>query len=84
MIFMTLVKYMMVVLVTIKKDKNVYIILLFQLILTIIFDMFFVSNLSFSLKLGVNGIAITNIIINVMLLIVSLLLLYIKMIFNIL
>lgn len=76
MIFMTLVKYMMVVLVTIKKDKNVYIILLFQLILTIIFDMFFVSNLSFSLKLGVNGIAITNIIINVMLLIVSLLLLY--------
>lgn len=76
MIFMTLVKFLMVVLVTIKKDKNVYIILIFQLLLTIIFDVFFVSNLSFSLKLGVNGIAITNIVVNSLLLVVSFLLLY--------
>ena len=73
---MTLVKFLMVVLVTIKKDKNVYIILIFQLLLTIIFDVFFVSNLSFSLKLGVNGIAITNIVVNSLLLVVSFLLLY--------
>lgn len=76
MIFITLVKFIMVVLVTIKKDKNVYIVLVLQLILTILFDVFFVSTLSVSLNLGVNGIAITNIVVNLLLFVISLILLY--------
>lgn len=76
MVFSTLFKYLMVALVTIKKDKNVYIMLLIQFIITIIFDIFFVSTLSFSLKLGVNGIALSNIITNFILVIVAVYLLY--------
>lgn len=76
MLFSTMVRFMMVVLVTIKKDKNVYFVLIAQLFLTIIFDVFFVSTLSVSLNLGVNGIAITNIVVNGLLLVVSFYLLY--------
>jgi Na+-driven multidrug efflux pump len=76
MVFMTLVKFLMVVLVTIKKDRNVYAVMGVQLILTVIFDVFFVSTLSFSMNLGVNGIAITNIVVNALLLGVSIVLLY--------
>lgn len=76
MIFLTLVKFIMVVLVTIKKDKNVYIVLVFQLILTILFDVFFVSTLKISFNLGVNGIAITNIVVNLLLFVISIILLY--------
>lgn len=76
MIFSTLVRYLMVVLVTVRKDKNLYLVLLAQLFMTIIFDVFFVSTLDVSLKLGVNGIAITNIIVNGILVLVSILLLY--------
>ena len=42
-----------------------YIILAVQTVLSIIFDMFLISGLSFSAKLGVNGIAIANIITSV-------------------
>lgn len=76
MIFLTLVKFIIVVLVTIKKDKNVYIVLVFQLILTILFDVFFVSTLKISFNLGVNGIAITNIVVNLLLFVISIILLY--------
>ncbi len=76
MIFSTMVKYLMVVLVTIKKDKNLYIVLIVQLILTVIFDFFFVSTLDISLNLGVNGIAITNIVVNLLLVIALVFLLY--------
>lgn len=76
MIFTTMVRYLMVVLVTIKKDKNLYLVLLAQLVLTVIFDVFFVSTLSISLNLGVNGIAITNIVVNAILLVVAIALLY--------
>lgn len=68
MMFATSVRFIMVVLVTIKKDKNVYSVLIVQLVLTMILDIFLVSNLDFSLNLGVNGIAVTNIIVNALLL----------------
>ncbi|MBU4689573.1 hypothetical protein KQ873_00765 [Mycoplasma zalophidermidis] len=71
-------KFILVALITIKKDKNIYIPLILQLILTIILDIFFVSNLSVSLKLGVNGIAISNIIVSSAMLIISLVLLEIE------
>lgn len=74
-IFMTSVKFMLVILVTIRKDKNIYLVLLFQLILTVIFDTFMLSNLPISLNLGVNGIAISNIIVNMIIFVVTLYLL---------
>jgi Na+-driven multidrug efflux pump len=67
-IFATLVKFTMVVLVTVKKQKYLYFVLGLQMVLTIMLDMFLISNLGVSAKLGVNGIAITNITINILLL----------------
>lgn len=75
MIFSTTLRFLLVVLVTIRKDKNMYIILILQLLLTVILDTFLVSTLDISLKVGVNGIAVTNIIVNFILLIVALFLL---------
>lgn len=71
-IFMTSVKYIMVVLVTIKKDKNLYLVLLIQLLLTMFFDVLLFSSLPFSLDAGINGIPISNIIVNVILFVFSL------------
>lgn len=68
-VFFTLVKFSLVTLVVINKDKYLYFILALQMILTIVTDLFLVSSLSISLNLGVNGIAISNIIVNVFLLI---------------
>lgn len=66
---------MTLVLITIKKDKYLYIVLGMQMIFSILFDTFLISNLPCSAKLGVNGIAITNIIVNSLLLVVSIILL---------
>lgn len=68
-IFITLVKFSIVVLVVINKEKYLYYVLGLQMLLTIIFDVFFVSNLNFSLHIGVNGIAFSNIIANGLLLV---------------
>lgn len=75
-IFITLVKFVMVILVTIKKEKYLYLILGIQMVLTIILDVFLVSTLPISLNIGVNGIAITNIIVNVLLMLLALYFLY--------
>lgn len=75
-IFITLVKFILVVLVTIKKEKYLYFVLALQMVLTIILDIFLVSDLPVSLNIGVNGIAITNIIVNVLLLVLAIYLLY--------
>lgn len=74
-LFSTLIKFMMIVLVTIKKDKKMYTILAIQMILSIILDTFLISGLSISFNIGVNGIAITNIIVNIILLVTSIILL---------
>lgn len=76
MVFSTVVKFLMVALVTIQKDKNLYLVLIAQLILTMILDTFFVSTLEVSLNLGVNGIALTNIIVNLVLFVVAVVILY--------
>ncbi|MEG1613827.1 MAG: multidrug transporter [Clostridia bacterium] len=67
-LFSTLVKFITIVIVTLKKDIYLYFILGLQMFICILLDTFFVSNLSFSLKLGVNGIAYTNIIVNILML----------------
>ncbi|MDR2105404.1 MAG: hypothetical protein LBP51_06595 [Deferribacteraceae bacterium] len=60
----TLFKFMLTVLIILKKDGYMYLTLVIQMMLSILLDAFLVSNLDISLKIGVNGIAITNIIVN--------------------
>lgn len=71
----TLFKFMLTVLITLKKDGYMYLTLIIQMLLSILLDTFLVSNLKFSLNIGVNGIAITNIIVNCINLVICLLLL---------
>ena len=68
-IFMTLVKFSLVTLVVINKEKYLYYFLGLQMILTVLLDVFFFSNFGFSLDLGVNGIAFSNIIVNLFLMV---------------
>ena len=75
-IFSILSQFVLVTLVTLGKDKQVYTLTGVKLVLCVIFDTFFVSTLKCSLNLGINGIAITNIIINAILFAVTLFLLY--------
>ena len=72
-IFLILSQFVIVALITINKCKYLYMLTFTRLALCLICDTFLVSPLSVSLKLGVNGIGYSNIIVNVILLIVSLL-----------
>ncbi len=73
-VFGILYSFLLVSLVAIGKDKLVYIMTGAKLVLCIVFDTFLVSNLSISLKLGVNGIGISNCIVNLILFILELVL----------
>jgi len=75
LIFSVLANFVIVVLVALNKDKYIYIITGARLALCTIVDTFLVSTLSCSFNLGVNGIAISNIIVNVLILGISLILL---------
>ena len=66
-IFGILSQFALVGLVTLGKDKLVYILTGVKLVLCVIFDLFLVSNLACSANLGVNGIGISNIIVNAIL-----------------
>ena len=66
-IFAILFKFELVVLVELNKSKYVYAITAAQLILSIIVDTFLISQLNISMKMGVNGIALSNIITNALL-----------------
>ena len=74
-IFSLLASFLLVCLVTLGKSKYVYILTGAKLVLCIIFDTFFVSTLSISANLGVNGIGFSNIVVNLLLFIVSVILL---------
>jgi len=74
-IFVLLSSFILICLVTLGKSKYVYFLTGAKLILSIIFDTFFVSGLNISANLGVNGIGYSNIIVNIILLIISLILL---------
>ena len=74
-IFTLLSSFLLVCLVTLGKAKYVYILTVAKLVLSVIFDTFFVSTLGISANLGVNGIGYSNIIVNIILLIVSVILL---------
>ena len=67
--------FVLVGLVTLGKDRYVYILTAVQLGLCLLVDTFMVSTLPVSLNLGVNGIAFSNIIVSVLLLVTAILLL---------
>lgn len=64
-------KFITVLLITLDKRKYMYILLVIETGLTIILDTFFVSTLPFSLNMGVNGIAISNIVVSLVMVIVA-------------
>ena len=66
-IFSLSFNFVMVAMVTLGKEKYVYILTTVKLVLCLLVDTFMVSNLSVSLNLGVNGIAFSNIIVNIIL-----------------
>ena len=74
-IFALLATFLLVCLVTLGKSKYVYILTGAKLVLSVIFDTFFVSTLNISANLGVNGIGYSNIVVNLILFIVSVILL---------
>ena len=74
-IFLILTQFALVALVTVNKSKYLYVLTFARLLLSLICDTFLVSSLPVSLNLGVNGIAYSNIIVNILLLLVSLVLL---------
>ena len=80
-IFAMLFNFALVGLVTLGKDKYVYILTGAKLVLCVLFDTFLSSTLPCSLNLGVNGIAITNIIVNLILFVLSLMMLHKEEIF---
>jgi Na+-driven multidrug efflux pump len=66
-----LFRFISIVLVILKRNGKLLTLLAIQMILTILSDSFLVSNLPMSLKIGVNGIAIGNICVNLALVIVG-------------
>ncbi len=70
-----LFSFMLVALITLGKDKYVYILTGAKLVLCVLLDTFLTSTLPFSLNLGVNGIAYTNVIVNLLLFAVTVVLL---------
>ena len=70
-IFGILYSFICVALITIGKDRLVYAITAAKLLLSLILDTLLVSSLPVSLKCGVNGIGISNIISNLILFVVA-------------
>lgn len=73
-VFGILYSFMLVSLVAIGRDKLVYIMTGAKLVLSVILDTLLVSNLSFSMKLGVNGIGVSNCISNLTLFVLAIVL----------
>ena len=74
-IFSLAFNFIMVGMVTLGKEKYVYVLTTVKLVLCLLIDTFMVSTLQISLNLGVNGIAFSNIIVNVILVSVAIFLL---------
>ena len=70
-VFGILYSFLLVALVSIGRSKLVYIMTGAKLFLCVLFDTFLVSNLPISMKLGVNGIGVSNVFTNIILLIIA-------------
>ncbi|PKL23820.1 MAG: multidrug transporter [Spirochaetae bacterium HGW-Spirochaetae-3] len=62
-----LFRFISIVLIILNKNSRLLILLAIQMVLTIVSDTFLVSSLSISFQIGVNGIALGNIIVNLVL-----------------
>lgn len=67
--------FALVALVTLGREKALYLLTFLRLVLNIVLDTLLISELSFSLQLGINGVGYSNLIVNGLLLAVSLVLL---------
>ncbi len=74
-IFSLAFNFIMVGMVTLGKEKYVYVLTAVKLVLCLLVDTFMVSTLPVSLNLGVNGIAFSNIIVNIILVVTAIILL---------
>ena len=74
-IFYTVAQFLTLVIIVIKKYRYLYFLLMSQMLLTIVSDSFLISSLPFSFQIGIHGIAIGNIVVNMILLIIAILLL---------
>ena len=74
-VFSILTQFALVALVTVNKSKYLYALTGAKLVLCLVSDAFLVSTLPVSANLGVNGIGYSNIIVNALLLVVSIVLL---------
>lgn len=74
-IFSLAFNFIMVGMVTLGKDRYVYVLTAVKLVLCLLVDTFMVSTLPVSLNLGVNGIALSNIIVNAILVAIAIILL---------
>ena len=70
-IFLILYQFIMVVLVSVGREKYVYVITISKVVLCLVSDMFLVSTLPVSANLGVNGIGYSNILVNLILFAIS-------------
>ncbi len=70
-VFGILYSFLLVSLVTIGKERLVYLMTGAKLVLSVLFDTLLVSGLSFSFKLGVNGVGISNLLSNVILMVIA-------------
>ncbi len=74
-IFSVLMQFVLVALVTVNKSNYLYMLTAVRLVLCLLTDAFLVSTLPFSANLGVNGIGYSNVIVNALLFVVTLVLL---------
>lgn len=74
-VFAILTQFVLVALVTINKSKYLYTLTGARLVLCLVSDTFLVSELPISANLGVNGIGYSNILVNILLLVVAVVLL---------
>ncbi|MCR4722528.1 MAG: multidrug transporter [Eubacteriales bacterium] len=75
-VFLILAQFTLVALISVNRSRYIYILTVTRLILSLIFDTFLISTLPVSMDLGVNGIGYSNIIVNILILVISLLLLH--------
>lgn len=64
LVLAAVVRYLTLVLLALRRERSLLGVLVLQLGFSVTFDALFLSPLRFSLQMGVNGIAITNIVVN--------------------
>ncbi|AHC14115.1 MATE family Na+-driven efflux transporter [Salinispira pacifica] len=66
-----IVRLFTIIFIVIKRERILLILLFVQLAASVLFDSLFISQLPISLEIGVNGIAFTNILVNIILIGIS-------------